>query len=112
MPNQSFITGAIRNYSKSPTGVRLQIPLAVTHEGEPQQAAAIVLDAVREHDKVLTYPRPAILYTAFGRLPSGSPRTSLQITAWLNDPLHIPEVTSELLLTVRDALAVHDMDLV
>ncbi len=112
MPNQSFVTGAIRNYSRGPMGMRLQIPLAVAHEGEPQRAADIVLDTIRNHDRVLSYPKPAVLYTAFGRLPSGTPRTSLQITAWLNDPLHIPEVTSELLLTVRDALAAHDMELV
>ena len=112
MPNQSFVTGAIRNYSKSPTGVRLQIPLAVAHEGDPQEAASVALHAVGKHDKVLSDPKPAVLYTAFGRLPAGTPRTSLQLTAWLNDPLHIPEVTSELLLAVREALADHDMELV
>jgi small-conductance mechanosensitive channel len=112
MPNQSFVTGAIRNYSKNSTGVRLQLPLAVAHAGEPQRLRAIALDAVRDHKMVLAEPSPAVLYTSFGMLPSGKHRTALQITAWLSDPLYMPEVTSELLLAIRDALAEAGMEMV
>ncbi len=112
MPNQSFITSAIRNYSKTSEGVRLQIPITVAFDGEPQFVRKRILETVREHPAVLFNPAPSVYYSAFGKLPSGKNRYAYQLTAWLSDPLRMVEVTSDLLLAVHDALAAEGIEMV
>jgi potassium-dependent mechanosensitive channel len=112
MPNQSFITGAIRNYSKTTKGVRLQIPIVVAFDGEPRFVRKQILETVREHPAVLFNPVPQVYYSAFGKLPSGTNRYTYQLTAWLSDPLRMVEVTSDLLLAVHDTLAAEEIEMV
>jgi potassium-dependent mechanosensitive channel len=112
MPNQSFITGAIRNYSKTSEGVRLQIPVAVAYDGKPQFVRKLLLETVREHPAVLTHPAPAVYYSTFGKLPTGKNRFAYQLTAWLSDPLRMVEVTSDLILALHETLAAEGIDMV
>jgi potassium-dependent mechanosensitive channel len=112
MPNQSFITGAIRNYSKTSEGVRLQIPIAVAFDGEPQFVRKLLLETIRKHPTVLFDPAPRVYYSAFGKLPSGKNRYAYQLTAWLSDPLHMVEVTSDLMLAAYETLAAEGIEMV
>lgn len=110
MPNQSFVTGPIRNYSKNTEAVRLQIPVNVAFEGEPRRVVEILMNAVRSHRAVLRRPAPGAYITGFGRLPTGKTRAGVQVTVWTNAPLRMVEVTSELHLAMHDALLAHDME--
>jgi potassium efflux system protein len=112
MPNQSFVTGPIRNYSKNTGAVRLQIPVNVAFEGEPRRVGEILLAAVRAHRAVLHRPAPGAHIAGFGRMPSGKTRVAMQVTVWLDAPLRMVEVTSDLHLAMYDALAAHDMEIV
>ena len=112
MPNQSFITSAIRNYSKTSEGVRLQIPITAAADGEPQPVRELILQTVSKHPAVLPQPEPHVYYSAFGKLPSGKNRYAYQLTAWLNDPLNMVEVTSDIMLAVHEALAAEGIEMV
>jgi len=112
MPNQSFISSPIRNLSKNEGRLRIQLSVAVAFEGDPHPIRETLIDTALRHEEVLRQPPPVVRFTGFGRLPSGKERASAQLAVWLADPLRAQEVTSDLYLATRAALAERDMELV
>ena len=66
VPNKSFITGRLINWTLSDTVNRLVITVGVDYKADTRHARKLMLEAAAEHPKVLDDPAPIITFEGFG----------------------------------------------
>jgi potassium efflux system protein len=66
VPNKTFITGQLINWTLSDTTTRITIKLGVAYGTDPAAVHAVLRDAARENPRVLADPEPATWFLAFG----------------------------------------------
>lgn len=91
IPNKSFITGDVVNWTLSDPVLRLTIPVGISYMGDVDKAESLLLSAAGENPDVLDTPNP---YVHFGRFGDNSLEFELRV--------FIPHI--DYLLSVRHAL--------
>ncbi len=66
VPNKEFITGRLLNWTLSDQTTRVKLPVGVAYGTDLGLAEKIMLEAAREHPRVLKEPAPWINFTDFG----------------------------------------------
>lgn len=66
VPNKSFITGQLINWSLSDTVTRVVIKIGVAYGSDLDQTRAILLAAAEKNARVLSDPAPQVLFLEFG----------------------------------------------
>ncbi len=66
IPNKTFITGEVINWTLSDPVMRVIIPVGVGYGENIEQAESILLKVAREHELVLKDPKPSVLFKSFG----------------------------------------------
>ena len=66
MPNKSFITERVINWTLSDSSTRVTIPIGVAYRNDPQSAQKLLLDIARAHPLVLADPEPTCWMSGFG----------------------------------------------
>ena len=66
VPNKSFITDRLVNWTLSDATTRLVIKLGVAYRNDPRAAQKILLDVAKSHPQVLDDPAPSCPMTGFG----------------------------------------------
>jgi potassium efflux system protein len=66
VPNRSFITGQIVNWTLSDTITRVTVKVAVAHGADPELVRRLLQQAAEEDPRVLRDPPPSCWFTAFG----------------------------------------------
>jgi potassium efflux system protein len=66
VPNKSFITGELINWSLSDPITRLTIPVGIAYGSDTALARKLLLDAARKSDLVLDDPEPTAYFLQFG----------------------------------------------
>jgi potassium efflux system protein len=66
VPNKSFITDRLVNWTLSDTITRITIKVGVAYGTDPAAVRAVLHDAARENSRVLADPAPASWFLAFG----------------------------------------------
>jgi len=66
IPNKSFITQQLINWSLTDSVTRLVIPVGVAYGSDTEKARALLLEAAKENSKVLSDPEPAAFFLGFG----------------------------------------------
>jgi potassium efflux system protein len=66
VPNKSFITGQLINWSLTSPITRLTIKVGIAYGSDTVHAHKIMLDTVRANPLVLTNPEPRVWFTGFG----------------------------------------------
>ena len=98
IPNEDFITQQVVNWSYTDRKIRLHIPIGVSYKSDVHKARALILEATAEVDRVLKYPEPICLLSAFG-----NSSIDLDLRFWIDDPKNgIRNVQSDILLKVWD----------
>jgi len=98
IPNEDLITQQVVNWSYTDRKIRLHIPIGVSYKSDVHKARALILEAAAEVDRVLKYPEPICLLSAFGNSSD-----DLDLRFWIEDPKNgIRNVQSEILLKVWD----------
>jgi len=80
IPNKSFITGRLINWTLSDTVNRLTITVGVAYDTDTDKAMELMRQAATEHPKVLADPAPRISFEGFG-----DNALTLVMRAFLND---------------------------
>ena len=80
-PNELFIATPVTNWSHGDTLVRQKLDVGVSYDADVEQAIALCLEAVCEHDRILKDPEPKCLLVGFGESS-----IDLQVRYWLKDP--------------------------
>jgi potassium efflux system protein len=66
VPNKTFITSQLTNWSLTDAVTRIVIPVGIAYGSDVELAHKVMLDTVRSTPLVLTEPEPSVLFIEFG----------------------------------------------
>ena len=81
IPNEYLVSNIVRNLSFSDTRVRVAVTVQVAYPTDLDQAIRVMVEAARQHERVLADPEPGVLLTDFAE--SG---INLELGFWISDP--------------------------
>ena len=90
VPNSSFVTDIVTNYTRSDHKVRIQIPIGVSYNADPREVEQALL-AAAYHDWILKEPPPEVEFADFDE-------SSLlfELEVWTDNPFDKKDLTSDL----------------
>ncbi len=98
IPNEDLITQRVINWSYSSKAVRIKIPVGISYNADPHQARKLMLQAIKDVDRVLDNPIAACLITGFG-----DNSVDLELRVWIEDPSNgVSNIISEIYFKVWD----------
>lgn len=100
IPNERLLTSAVTTYTRTNRLVRVLVSVIAASSNDPNTIREILLNAAQQHSRVLTDPKPAVVFKTFG-----APGIDFQLAIWVSDPLLAPSVSSELRFTIWDEFA-------
>lgn len=66
VPNNEFINGNVINWSHSSRDVRVNIPVGVSYNADPEKVKLCLLKSVQDCESVLDQPQPDVIFDGFG----------------------------------------------
>lgn len=66
VPNKTFITNQLVNWSLSDAITRIVIPVSIAYDSDVELAHKVMLDTVKSSPLVLAEPEPSVLFIGFG----------------------------------------------
>ena len=66
IPNKTFITGDVINWSLSDPILRVKIPVGVSYSSDVDQVTSVLMSAAEKHAVVLKDPKPQVVFKEFG----------------------------------------------
>lgn len=100
IPNEDLITQQVINWSYSNPFVRLKVPVGISYQNNPHHAIAVMLESVKNVERVLDDPAPKCLLMGFG-----DSSIDLELRFWIADPQNgVNSVRSAVMLKIWDAL--------
>ncbi len=80
VPNEMLISQTVVNHSLSKPNVRVSLPVQVSYDTDLEQAQALLLDAAREHPRVIRDDPPKVYLKEFA--DNG---VNLELAVWISD---------------------------
>lgn len=81
VPNETFVTSTIQNYSFSETDCLHSVTVSVAYESDVERAQAVLLDIITKQDRVLKNRKPWAIVTNFG-----ADGVDIKGGFWVKDP--------------------------
>ncbi len=91
VPNLSLVTGSVKNWMHTDRVARVTINVNAAFESDPEAVRALLIEAARAQDAVLSIPAPLALFSEFGDWSM-----KFQLIAYVEDALMAERVKSEL----------------
>lgn len=66
IPNSNFINNPVTNWTANDPTVRINVPVGVGYQSDPEKVRTILLQAAIAHPDVLPQPAPDVLFADFG----------------------------------------------
>ncbi len=104
VPNKTFITTQLINWSLSDAITRLVIPVGIAYGSDIELAHKVILDTVRNTPLVLDYPEPSVLLLGFA-----DSALQFSVRVFVSEAIHRMPVTHNLHLRIAQALQEHDI---
>lgn len=99
VPNGSFISNQVINWSHGDPRVRLRLPIGVAYGSDLAHVVEVLLASAESVTEVLADPEPTVLFDAFGESS-----VNLELAIWINTRTHNPRrVRSHLNFAVYEA---------
>jgi small-conductance mechanosensitive channel len=95
VPNSDLVTSQVTNFSYHDRLIRVDIPVGVSYAADPNQVRELLLEAVKEDDRVLSQPAPDVLFRQYGESS-----IDFELRAWIDDPWQAPRVCSKLYFSI------------
>jgi small-conductance mechanosensitive channel len=83
VPNQNLITNSVINWSYSDQRVRLRLPVLISYDDDPELALELLIEAAREHPRILRDPGPVSRLLSFE-----DHGMRLEARFWIRDPMN------------------------
>ncbi len=100
IPNETFITNGVENWSYSDRKIRLKLPLGISYASDVREVMALCVGAAGDAPRILEDPKPVCLIASFGENA-----IMLELRVWISDPENgVGNVRSDVLLRVWDSL--------
>ncbi len=99
IPNESFVTGKVINWSFSTPEVRVKRPVGVAYGTDVRKAIDLAMQCMNDIPRVLKSPKPACLLKGFG-----DSSINLELRFWIRDAENgVSNISSEVLLKILDS---------
>jgi small-conductance mechanosensitive channel len=79
IPNTEFISDTLVNYSLGSPLIRIEVPVGVSYDADPQVVSKILLDAAAREQLVSKEKAPAVRFVAFG-----DSSINFELLIWIN----------------------------
>lgn len=66
IPNHQYLTNSLFNWTQNGTTTRESVEVGVAYGSDVELVKKLLLQAAKDHPKVLKYPEPMVLFTNFG----------------------------------------------
>ncbi len=66
VPNSSFLEQNVLNWTLSDDVIRSKVSVGVAYGSDTQMVKNLLIQSVTEHEKVLSYPKPVVIFAEFG----------------------------------------------
>ena len=106
VPNKTFITSQLVNWTLSDTTSRIVFPLTLAYGSDVELAHKVMMDAVRHTALILEDPAPAVVFTGFG--DNGM---DFSVRVFVSELSHRLPVTHNLLVNLEKALRENDIEI-
>ncbi|MCB0212829.1 MAG: mechanosensitive ion channel [Anaerolineae bacterium] len=98
IPNSHFLSDMMTNLTRTDRIVRVDIKVGVSYDADPLEVEQALLEAA-QHPQVLEEPVPSVQFRDFG-----DSSLDFALLVWINDPMRIPALTSDLRYRIWDSL--------
>ncbi len=95
VPNSSFISDPVKNWSHGSSVGRIKINVGVGYDSDPEQVQKILIECAQAHDRVISSPAPRVMFMDFG-----SSSLDFQLRIFLDDIGYCTAVASDLRFTI------------
>ena len=102
VPNQSLLGSSVKTYTKRNRWVRVAIPFFFKETARPEDVREMLLKIALKHDAVRKEPKPSVYFKGANEGASGW-NLEFQLSVWIDDPLKMSQVSSELRFSAWDA---------
>ena len=99
VPNSEFITKSVRNMTQAGAQGRVLLLLPAPLDTDARQMRELLLQALREHPRVLETPAPSV---SLEGIQNGT--LSFQVIGYVDSPRSVSGVRSDLLFTILESL--------
>jgi potassium efflux system protein len=106
VPNKSFITDRLVNWTLSDSTTRLVIKVGIAYRNDPREAQKILLDIASSHPQVLHDPAPACPMTGFG-----DSTQNFELRVYVDEIGLRSTVQNELQFRIVEVCREHDIEL-
>lgn len=106
IPNKTFITGQLINWTLTDTVTRVVIRVGVAYNADTDKVRALLLQAAGEDERVLAEPEPLCWFLAFG-----ASSLDFELRVFVNTISHRLEVQNFLNSRIKALLAEHHIDI-
>lgn len=106
VPNETFLTSKLVSYTKSDRTIRLSLPVGAGYDSDPEQVAEILVAVGKAHEDVLSNPTPIVYFKGFG-----DSSIDFILTVWVNNPIRMPYVRSDLYFAIWKQFAQHQIEI-
>ncbi len=107
IPNEDLITQQVINWSYSNKIIRQTIKFGVSYKSDPHQVIELVLEKVKDTERILEDPKSACLLTGFG-----DSSLDFELRYWIKDPVNgITNISSIILLKIWDVLKENNIEI-
>lgn len=107
IPNESFITNDVINWSYSDDLVRLDTIVGVGYDSDLKEVQELILQAMNDHERIIRDPKPVCLLKEFN-----DNTVDFELRFWIKDPAKgVANIKSEVLMEVWDLLAENNVNI-
>ncbi|HEX4480211.1 MAG TPA: mechanosensitive ion channel domain-containing protein [Rudaea sp.] len=106
VPNKSFITDRLVNWTLSDATTRLVIKVGIAYRNDPREAQKILLDIAKSHPQVLADPAPSCPMTGFG-----DSTQNFELRVYVAEVAHRGNVQNELQFRIVEVCRENDIEL-
>jgi len=106
VPNKTFITSQLVNWTLTDSITRLIIPIGIAYHSDVELAHQVMVDAVHSLPQVLAEPEPSVLFTGFGENA-----LNFSISIYVNELSKRLPVTHDLLMRLEKAFRENSIEL-
>ena len=82
VPNAEFLSGKLTNWTRNGRMVRQEVAVGVAYGSDIQLVEKLLKQVAKEHQKVLTYPEPVVLFNDFA-----ASSLDFRLRFWVRSPL-------------------------
>ena len=98
VPNNSFLTNTVTNFTRGDPHIRVHVGVGVSYESDPYQVKAVLI-AAAAHASVLAEPPAQVQFVEFG-----ANSLDFELLVWTDNAMAVPNLQSDLRYHIWQAL--------